>query len=67
MMLSVLILYSIDSKINEYGAVGGVRIDRGNLSTQRQPHGCRHPQLHKGIVSKKKIGKAIPVTGREGP
>jgi hypothetical protein len=34
MTFSVLILYSNDGKINEYGAVGGVRIGRGNLSTQ---------------------------------
>jgi hypothetical protein len=50
-MLSALILYSIDNTINEHGAAGGMRIGCRNLSTQRQPSGCRYPHLHKGIVS----------------
>jgi hypothetical protein len=37
-MLSVSGLYSVDDKmINEYGAVGGMRIGRGNGITRRKP------------------------------
>jgi hypothetical protein len=37
MMLPVLRPYSIDRKIDECGAVGGMRIGKGNQSTQRKP------------------------------
>jgi hypothetical protein len=38
MMLFVSRLYSIDNSIiNEYGAVGGMRIGKGNRNTQRKP------------------------------
>jgi hypothetical protein len=38
MSLSVLGLYSMNGGItNEYGAVGGIRIGKGNRSTRRQP------------------------------
>jgi hypothetical protein len=37
-MLSLSILHSVDyGIINEYGAVGGMRADRGNRSTWRNP------------------------------
>jgi hypothetical protein len=37
-MLSVLRIYSIDNRtINEYGAIGGMRTDRGNRSTWKKP------------------------------
>jgi hypothetical protein len=34
----LLSLYSVENRvINEYGAVGGMRIGRGNRSTQKKP------------------------------
>jgi hypothetical protein len=37
MMLSVSKLYSLNDKmINEYGAVGGIKVDRWNQSMQRK-------------------------------
>jgi hypothetical protein len=38
MTLSVSGLYDVDDRIiNEYGAVSGIRIGKGNRSTQRKP------------------------------
>jgi hypothetical protein len=37
MMLPVMRLYSTDRKIDECGAVGGMRIGWGNQSTPRTP------------------------------
>jgi hypothetical protein len=41
MTLSVSRLYGVNSKTSiEYGAVGGIRIGRGNRSARRKPGQC---------------------------